>query len=93
MNEVTVNLPAMGQAAKFAARQLATLNTTQKNAALLAIADEIETDPKTVRSSPHTTPVRRLDEVAASRKPNVRWRGGSGLQATDSSARLSPPGL
>jgi glycine cleavage system P protein (glycine dehydrogenase) subunit 2 len=42
--------------------------------AMLAIADEIENTPDTVRSAPHTTPVRRMDEVAASRKPNVRWR-------------------
>ncbi|MGD2108674.1 MAG: aminomethyl-transferring glycine dehydrogenase subunit GcvPB [Phycisphaerae bacterium] len=42
--------------------------------AMLEIADEVENDPDTVRSAPHTTVVRRLDEVAASRKPNVRWR-------------------
>ena len=27
-----------------------------------------------VASAPHTMPVRRLDEVTASRKPNVRWK-------------------
>ena len=43
--------------------------------AMSAIADEIEGNPEVVRSAPHTTPVRRLDEVAASRKPNVRWKG------------------
>ncbi len=42
--------------------------------AMLEIADEIENDPETVKTAPHTTCVRRLDEVAASRKPNVRWR-------------------
>lgn len=41
---------------------------------MLLIADEVEQDPDVVKSAPHTTPVRRLDEVAASRKPNVRWR-------------------
>ncbi|MGB2984734.1 MAG: aminomethyl-transferring glycine dehydrogenase subunit GcvPB [Phycisphaerae bacterium] len=41
---------------------------------MMDIADEIESDPEVVRTAPHTTPVRRLDEVAASRKPNVRWR-------------------
>ncbi len=41
--------------------------------ALTSIADEIESDPELVRSAPHTTPVRRLDEVSASRKPNVCW--------------------
>ncbi len=43
-------------------------------AAMLEIADEIESDPEVVRGAPHTTPVKRLDEVSASRKPNVRWR-------------------
>ncbi len=42
--------------------------------AMLEIADEIENDPETVRSAPHTMPVGRLDEVAASRKPVTRWR-------------------
>ena len=42
--------------------------------AMLAIADEIEKDPETVRTAPHTTPVARVDEVAANRNPNVRWR-------------------
>ena len=42
--------------------------------AMLDIADEIDNDPQTVRDAPHTTPVGRLDEVAASRKPNVRWQ-------------------
>jgi glycine dehydrogenase subunit 2 len=41
---------------------------------MLAIADEIEKDPETVRTAPHTTPVARVDEVAANRNPNVRWR-------------------
>ena len=38
------------------------------------IADEIQRDAQLVKNAPHNTPVRRLDEVAASRKPNVRWR-------------------
>jgi len=38
------------------------------------IADEVEKDPDTVRTAPHTTPVGRVDEVAANRKLNVRWR-------------------
>ncbi len=41
---------------------------------MLAIADEIRNDPDVVLTAPHTTPVKRLDEVAASRKPNVRWK-------------------
>ncbi len=42
-------------------------------AAMTEIADELENDPDVVRSAPHTMPVRRLDEVEASRKPIVRW--------------------
>jgi glycine dehydrogenase subunit 2 len=52
---------------------LATLD--QFVAAMMEIADEVEHDPETVRTAPHTMPVKRLDEVIASRKPNVRWRG------------------
>ncbi len=37
-----MDLQAMGKAARAAGRQLTKLNTAQKNAALLAIADEIE---------------------------------------------------
>lgn len=38
----TVDLPSMGRAARLASRQLALLTTTAKNAALIAIADELE---------------------------------------------------
>ncbi len=38
------------------------------------IADEVAENPSIVKNAPHTMPVRRLDEVAASRKPNVRWK-------------------
>jgi glycine dehydrogenase subunit 2 len=43
-------------------------------ATMLLIADEIQRDAELVKNAPHTTPVRRLDEVAANRKPNVRWK-------------------
>ncbi|MBI3998778.1 MAG: aminomethyl-transferring glycine dehydrogenase subunit GcvPB [Armatimonadetes bacterium] len=42
--------------------------------ALIRIAEECETDPETVRTAPHRTVVTRLDEVAAARNPNLRWR-------------------
>jgi glutamate-5-semialdehyde dehydrogenase len=42
------DLSQMGQAAKSASRQLGILTTTQKNAALLAIADELETQASIV---------------------------------------------
>jgi len=41
--------------------------------AMLAIAREAEADPELVRSAPHTTPLRRLDEATAARKPVLRW--------------------
>jgi glycine dehydrogenase subunit 2 len=42
--------------------------------AMLAIARECEERPELVRSAPHTTPVRRLDEAKAARQPILRWR-------------------
>jgi glycine dehydrogenase subunit 2 len=41
--------------------------------AMRDIAREAEADPDLVTSAPHTTPVRRLDEVEAARKPVLRW--------------------
>jgi glycine dehydrogenase subunit 2 len=41
--------------------------------AMLAIAKECETDPELVRTAPHDTPVRRVDEVRAARNLKVRW--------------------
>ena len=41
--------------------------------AMLEIADEVESNPEIVKTAPHTTPVKRVDEVGASRKPNVCW--------------------
>ncbi len=41
--------------------------------AMRAIAGEVESDPELVRSAPHTTPVRRLDETAAARQPRLTW--------------------
>ncbi len=42
--------------------------------AMLAIAREAETDPEIVKSAPHVTPVSRLDETAAVKQLDVRWR-------------------
>ena len=41
--------------------------------AMLAIAREGEENPELVRSAPHETPVRRVDEVRAARNLKVRW--------------------
>jgi glycine dehydrogenase subunit 2 len=45
--------------------------------AMLAIARETEERPELVRSAPHTTPVRRLDEARAARQPILRWTSKS----------------
>ncbi|HSI81067.1 MAG TPA: aminomethyl-transferring glycine dehydrogenase subunit GcvPB, partial [Solirubrobacterales bacterium] len=37
-----------------------------------AILAEAEADPEILRQAPYTTPVRRLDEASASRRPVVR---------------------
>jgi len=44
--------------------------------AMIRIAREAEEDPEMVRTAPHTTPVGRLDEAAAARKPVLRWTPG-----------------
>ncbi len=41
---------------------------------MIRIADEAENDPELIRNAPRTTPVSRLDEVTAARKPVLRWR-------------------
>lgn len=41
--------------------------------AMLAIAEEAESDPGLVRSAPHATPTTRLDETAAARNLELRW--------------------
>ena len=43
-------------------------------AALAEILEEARTRPELVKSAPHTTPVRRLDEVRAARELDLRWR-------------------
>jgi glycine dehydrogenase subunit 2 len=42
--------------------------------AMIAIAKEAKETPELVRSAPHTTPVRRLDEARAARQPILRWK-------------------
>ncbi len=43
--------------------------------AMRQIAREVETEPELIRDAPRTTPVTRLDEVTAARKPNLKWQG------------------
>ncbi len=42
--------------------------------ALLSIAEEASTDPETLRSAPHNTAVRRVDEVYGARNPVYCWQ-------------------
>ncbi|MCS6966694.1 MAG: aminomethyl-transferring glycine dehydrogenase subunit GcvPB, partial [Candidatus Kapabacteria bacterium] len=42
--------------------------------ALLMIAREAETTPEILRSAPHNTPVRRLNDALAARSLNVAWQ-------------------
>jgi glycine dehydrogenase subunit 2 len=42
--------------------------------AMRSIAAEAETNPEIVKTAPHATRVGRLDEVAAARKPILRWK-------------------
>ena len=41
--------------------------------AMLAIAREAKENPDLVKTAPHSTPVKRLDEARAARKPILRW--------------------
>ena len=43
-------------------------------AAMRAIAAEVETDPQRSLDAPLSTPVGRLDEATAARKPDLRYR-------------------
>jgi glycine dehydrogenase subunit 2 len=43
--------------------------------AMQAIAMEVEQDPELVLKAPHSTRTTKVDEVAAARKPVLRWKG------------------
>jgi len=40
---------------------------------MIKIAKECETNPEIVKSAPHNTPVKRLDEAKAAREPDLRY--------------------
>ncbi len=48
-------------------------------AVMKAILAEARENPERLRQAPTSTPVRRLDETLAARKPVLRWRRGEGL--------------
>ncbi|HEY3020854.1 MAG TPA: aminomethyl-transferring glycine dehydrogenase subunit GcvPB [Solirubrobacteraceae bacterium] len=41
--------------------------------AIAEILREAESDPEIARNAPYSTPVRRLDEAAAAKRPRIRW--------------------
>jgi glycine dehydrogenase subunit 2 len=41
--------------------------------AMKEIAKDVEENPEVLRTAPHNTPVRRLDDVRAARNPDLRW--------------------
>lgn len=43
--------------------------------AMIAIANECRENPEIVKTAPHTTFRKRLDEVKAAREPVLRWKG------------------
>ncbi|MEN6463142.1 MAG: aminomethyl-transferring glycine dehydrogenase subunit GcvPB [Syntrophomonas sp.] len=43
--------------------------------ALITIAHEAENETDTVKTAPHTTVIKRVDEVTAARKPVLKWEG------------------
>ena len=43
--------------------------------ALIAIAQERDTNPQLLAEAPHSTRTTKVDEVAAARKPILKWRG------------------
>jgi glycine dehydrogenase subunit 2 len=51
--------------------------------AMRSIAQEAAGAPEVVKNAPHTTRVRRLDEVAAARKPVLRWQPAPKSTAAD----------
>jgi glycine dehydrogenase subunit 2 len=42
--------------------------------AMISIAKEIEVDPQIIKNAPQGTRTSRVDEVAAARKPVLRWK-------------------
>ena len=44
--------------------------------AMMSILKEAHETPETIKSAPHTLPVRRLDDVAAAKKLDVAWLSG-----------------
>jgi glycine dehydrogenase subunit 2 len=54
--------------------------------AMKAINEEAAEDAEILKRAPHTTKVGRLDEVAAARRPVLRWRPSDGERAESTSS-------
>ena len=54
--------------------------------AMKSIAAEAAENAEQLKQAPLTTKVGRLDEVAAARKPVLRWRPGAGSSRTGSNS-------
>jgi glycine dehydrogenase subunit 2 len=50
--------------------------------AMLSIAQEAKDQPEIVKTAPHSTPVGRLDEARAARKPVLRWEPPNAKQVS-----------
>jgi len=51
--------------------------------AMISIAKEVETDPQLVKTAPHLTRTSKVDEVAAARRPVLRWKPAVAGKAAD----------
>jgi glycine dehydrogenase subunit 2 len=55
------------------------------------IAEMAASDPDAIKRAPTTTPVGRLDEAAAARRPDLRYRFGDGADAPAAPASEPTP--
>jgi glycine dehydrogenase subunit 2 len=55
-----------------------------------AILEEAAEDPQIAKNAPYTTPVRRLDEAGAAKRPVVRWRPEQENPGDPQRARKAP---
>ena len=51
--------------------------------AMISIAKEVESDPQLVKTAPHLTRTNKVDEVAAARRPVLRWKPAVAGKAAD----------
>jgi glycine dehydrogenase subunit 2 len=56
---------------------------------MIQIAEEAEKNPQAVIDAPTKTPIRRIDEVMAARKPNLRWTPAGASEPKLASANLT----